>query len=148
MKREKRISWAVLALPLVAALPAVTAAESPEDEIRAADARRMAAMVRADVQELGSLLADELTYTHSSGQVETREQLLATISSGKLDYVSMVPSEDQVRVYGNTAVRTGRADVKVRAGGQENVLALRFTEVWVKGEGGWRLVVWQSTRLP
>jgi ketosteroid isomerase-like protein len=145
MRAMKRMLLAILLLPVLA-LTAVAA--TPEDEVRAADARRIAAMVDGDVAALGSLLADDLTYTHSSGQVENEEQFLAAISSGKLDYESIVPSDVQVRIYGNTAVMTGRADIKVKVQGNPAAFGSRFTSVWVKGDAGWRMVAWQSTRLP
>jgi ketosteroid isomerase-like protein len=137
---------ATLLLSVSFALPATPA--TPEEEVRAADARRIAAVVDADTAVLSSLLADDLTYTHTTGQVETKEQFLAGITSGKLDYQSIQPSEVQVRVYGNTAVMTGRAEMKVNAQGKDLAFAIRFTSVWVKGEGGWRMAAWQSTRLP
>lgn len=141
-------------LALLILLPALAAAQPSRDagkmadEVRAADSRRIAATVRGDAGELGSLLAEELTYTHTTGQVESREEHLAAISAGKLDYQSIDRTEDQVRIYGDTAVVTGRADMKVNAQGKDLVLAIRFTAVWVKGEKGWRMVAWQSTRLP
>lgn len=123
-------------------------AQTPEEAIRAADARRIAAIVDAEPGALSSLLSQDLTYTHSTGQVENKEQFLAGISSGKLDYQAIQPSEVQIRIYGNTAVMTGRAEVKVNAEGKDLALALRFTSVWVQGESGWRMAAWQSTRLP
>lgn len=141
MRRMARFSLLIL-------LPALAAAQAPADEVRAADSRRIAATVRGDASELGALLAEELTYTHTTGQVESREEHLAAISAGKLDYQSIDRTEDQVRIYGDTAVITGRADMKVNAQGKDLVLAIRFTAVWVKGEKGWRMVAWQSTRLP
>lgn len=54
-----------------------------------------------------------------------------------------------MRVYGDTAVVIGRAEVKVSTQGQEAAaLSLRFTEVWVKSGGAWKLTAWQSTRIP
>ena len=145
-------------LALLILLPALAAAQAPQqasqdaakiaDEVRAADSRRIAATVKGDAAELGALLAEDLTYTHTTGQVESREEHLAAISAGKLDYQSIVRTEDQVRIYGDAAVVTGRADMKVNAQGKDLVLAIRFTAVWVKGEKGWRMVAWQSTRLP
>ncbi len=125
-------------------------AETVESAVRDADSRRIEAMVQGDAKALALLLAPDLTYTHSSGEVESREHFLETISSGRLDYVSVVPSGMQVRALGDrAAVVTGRADVKLLAqGGKENALALRFTSVWLKNETGWQMVAWQSTRLP
>ncbi|HYN20532.1 MAG TPA: nuclear transport factor 2 family protein [Thermoanaerobaculia bacterium] len=133
----------VLLLPVISAIAA-----TPEEEVRSADARRIAAVVDGNVGALSALLADDLTYTHTTGQVENKEQFLAGLASGKLDYQSIQPSEVQVRVYGNSAVMTGRAEMKVNAQGKDLAFAIRFTSVWVKGEGGWRMAAWQSTRLP
>jgi ketosteroid isomerase-like protein len=129
-------------------LAPTVAADDPSAEIRAADARRMAAMVAVDIPALEGLLAEELTYTHSSGVVETRAQFLANLTARKLRYRSMTPSEVSVRGYGDVAVATGRADVQVTNEGVDLALPLRFTEVWVKRDGSWKLVVWQSTRKP
>jgi uncharacterized protein (TIGR02246 family) len=145
MKRN-RLGWVVVAgLLLVPGL----AAAGVEEEVRDADSRRMEAMVKGDVQALEPLLAPDLTYTHSTGELQSREVFLESISSGRLDYVSMVPSDVRVRTLGDrAAVITGRVDVKLIAQGKENAVALRFTSVWVKNEAGWRIVAWQSTRLP
>jgi ketosteroid isomerase-like protein len=138
----KRALLAILLLPVLAA------AQTPSDDIRAADAKRIAALVQGDVAALSPLLAEDLTYTHTNGLVENREQFLAAVSSGKIDYEVVEPSDVQVRVYGNTAVMTGRADMKIKAQGNPMAFGIRFTSVWVKGEGGWILAAWQSTRLP
>jgi len=149
MKRN-RPSWIALALLLVPGLAVATDPANPaEAEIRAADARRIEAMVKGDAQGLAPLLAPGVTYTHSNGEMESREQFLDTISSGRLDYVSMVPADVLIRVLDDrAAVITGRADVKLIAQGKENALALRFTSVWLRGDAGWQMVAWQSTRLP
>lgn len=145
--RRRMVCFALLLL-----LPVLIAASRSSvevaGEVRAADSKRLAAMVRADVAELGTLLAEDLTYTHSSGKVESREEFLAALSSGKLDYLSLERTEDKVRIYGDTAVVSGRVDGKLRSEDKDVPLALRFTSVWVKGEKGWRMVAWQSTRLP
>jgi uncharacterized protein (TIGR02246 family) len=147
--RWNRLSWIALVLLLIPGIAPAAEPAGAEAEVRAADARRMDAMVKADVQALATLLAPDITYTHSTGEVQSREVFLETISSGRLDYVSMVPSDIQVRVLGDrAAVITGRADVKLIAQGKENAVALRFTSVWSRSAEGWQMVVWQSTRLP
>lgn len=151
---SNRLVWIVLALLLVPAFSdtarATDAMDPAEVELRAADAKRIEAMVRGDAKALAPLLAPGLTYTHTTGDVEDRERFLNTISSGRLDYLSMVPSDVLVRTLGDSAaVITGRADVKVIAQGKENAVAMRFTSVWFRADGqGWQMVAWQSTRLP
>lgn len=132
---------------LLLLLPALAAAQNVQEDILAADARRFAAMIQGDLAALEDLLAEDLTYTHSNGQVETRTQFLESLRSGKLRYLAAMPSDVNVRVYGDTAVVTGRVEMKVSSQGQEPTVTARFTEVWVKRGGAWKLAAWQSTRL-
>lgn len=137
----------LLALLCTALLPALAAAQAAEEEVRAADARRFEAMVRRDREALDRLLADDLIYTHSTGQVETKTQFLASIASGGLVYRSIQPREVQVRLLGDVAVLTGRAELGVRAQERDMDLAVRFTSVYVRRDGVWRMAAWQSTRI-
>jgi len=52
-----------------------------------------------------------------------------------------------VRVYAATAVVTGQAAVEIKVNGQAKNLQIRFIDVYVKREGHWQMVAWQSTRL-
>ncbi|HVR97049.1 MAG TPA: nuclear transport factor 2 family protein [Thermoanaerobaculia bacterium] len=146
---------ALLALVWMALAPALAGGQEapapmpidPEAALRMVDARRFEAMVRRDRDALDSLLADDLTYTHSTGQVETKAQFLASIVSGGMVYKSIQPRDVQVRLYGEVAVLTGRADLQVRAQERDMDIAARFTSVYVLQDGRWRMVAWQSTRV-
>lgn len=127
-------------------LPSLAIADARED-VLAADARRFAAMVGGDLATLEGLLTEDLIYTHSNGLVETRAQLLESLRSGKLRYLAAERSGETVRLHGDTAIVTGQADLKVSAQERELTLTVRFTEVWVKSGGGWKLAAWQSTRI-
>jgi hypothetical protein len=135
--------------PLPAQPPATLPTASVENHILQLEERRFAAMMSRDTQALRRILADELTYTHSSGQLETKEQLLESIASGAFQYLAILPEgKPDVRVYGDVAVVTGKGTFRVRAGGEERSLKLRFTDVYVARGDSWQMVAWQSTRLP
>ncbi len=130
------------------ALPAMPAI-SVANHILGLEERRFAAMMSRDVQALRRMLADDLTYTHSSGQLETKEQLIESIASGAFQYLAILPEGAlDVRVYGDAAVVTGKGTFRVRAGGEERSLKLRFTDVYIVRGDVWQMVAWQSTRLP
>ena len=116
-------------------------------EVRQIESRRFEAIVRGDFAELDRILADDLTYTHSSGRLETKAQFLAALQSG-LRFEAIEPEEVLVRVYGDAGVATGRAQMRVRSQDRQSSFAVRFTTVYVKREGRWQMVAWQSTRLP
>jgi uncharacterized protein (TIGR02246 family) len=135
---------AVLTVIGQAAAPASTSAEQA---VRAADAARIQATVSNDLEALEKLLGDDLTYTHSSGVLESKAQVLGKLRSGATRYHTIVPSDVQVRIYGDTAVMTGRAAVNVTVDGKTQDLLLQFTSVYVQRDGAWQFVAWQSTRV-
>jgi ketosteroid isomerase-like protein len=147
MRTLRAISFLVLLLLPV--LPEALVAETadPRQEILAADALRFAAMVQGDLKALEGLLAEDLTYTHSTGQAETRAQFLEGMRSGTLRYLAAEPSDAVVRIHGETAIVTGRAEMRVSTQGKELTVPVRFTEVWVKSGGAWKMAAWQSTRI-
>jgi len=57
-----------------------------------------------------------------------------------LKFQSITTDDVQVRVYGNTAVETGRSTMIGQDKGQIVPRDTRFTRVWVKQQGRWRLV--------
>ncbi len=117
-------------------------------EILDLDTQRMRAMVHVDIAALDRILADDLTYTHTTGRVDTKATLLAALRSGELKYQMIEPKNVEARAYGDAAVVTGRATVAVEAGNQKSSFQIRFTDVYVKRQGRWQMCAWQSTRLP
>jgi ketosteroid isomerase-like protein len=62
-----------------------------------------------------------------------------------LHYDSIDFSEMVVRVYGDTAVVTARAEVKGTDLGEDFSGPYRFTRVWVKRNGEWQAISYQAT---
>jgi uncharacterized protein DUF4440 len=120
---------------------------SIEKEISTLEARRFRAMTEGDLVALDSILADDLTYTHSNAVTQNKAEFIEALRSGKLRYLSIEVANETIRAYGTSAVGTGRANVKVNSEGKLMTMELRFTDVFAKIGGKWRLVAWQSTRL-
>ena len=64
-------------------------------------------------------------------EISAKESFIDGLASGTRNYESIVPSNSAVRVYGDTALVTGNADVKV----DQNAFSLRFTDVCVRKDG-------------
>ncbi len=124
-------------------------AQSPSAaEVEAAERRRFELMTSRDYKGLAGVLADDLVYTHSSAAVDDKAAYLESLTSGRVTYKTIAPRDLKVRVYGDTAIINGVADMTVDANGEALVNTLRFTDVWVKRSGTWQMVAWQSTRIP
>lgn len=130
----------------------VTAGQGPAaktgDAVKALDQKRFEAMTKNDLDTLGTLLADDLTYHHSSGAADSKAAYIETLRTGKTRYHTIEPSDVSVRVYGTTAIVTGTAKLSFTSNGQPVNATLRYTDVWVQRGNAWQMVAWQSTRLP
>ena len=134
---------------LVVALTGAAAfAAGPEDAVLAAQDKRIALTVAADVAALGALMTDDLTWTHSNANVEPKAVFLEAIRSGKYKYKSMTFDDRRVRLHGDAAIVSGTCRVQVTSDGRDLDIKLRFTELYVKQQGAWKQAMWQSTRVP
>ncbi len=112
------------------------------------DKKRMNAMAQKDVAALKNMLCKGIVYTHSSARQDTKESLIEGMESGKTVYTSIVPSEVKAQDLGNAVVLTGVAAISVNSGGKPNSFRVRFIDVYENQNGTWRMVHWQSTRIP
>ena len=112
------------------------------------DKKRMTAMAQKDVATLKSMLCNGLVYTHSSARQDTKQSLIGAMESGGTVYTSMEPSEVKAQDLGNAVVLTGIAAISVNSNGKPNSFRVRFTNVYENQNGTWRMVTWQSTKLP
>jgi uncharacterized protein (TIGR02246 family) len=117
--------------------------------VLAAEDARFAAMVAADPEGMRRWFADDLLYVHSTGVVEDRDQLIASIVGRKLQYLAIEPSERRVVFQGaDAAFVHGVAHIKARSGDKALDFQARYLAVYDLQDGAWRLRAWQSLRLP
>jgi ketosteroid isomerase-like protein len=110
------------------------------EEIRKADRERIQAQVHADAVALNRIYADDFIGVGPSGTVRTKKDVLADFTSGSLKFQSITTDEVRIRVYGNTAVETGLSTMKGQDADKVVPEENRFTRVWIKQRGRWRLV--------
>jgi uncharacterized protein (TIGR02246 family) len=113
---------------------------SVEQAIRQVDNERIQAQIHADAAALDRIYADDFIGVGPSGTVRTKPQVISDFTSGNLKFQSITTDDVQVRVYGNTAVETGRSTMNGQDKGKAVPRDNRFTRVWVKQQGRWRLV--------
>jgi ketosteroid isomerase-like protein len=118
-----------------------------ESEVRLAERQRFDAMMHQDVAALDTLLDDELTYVHTGGELQSRQQFIDMIRNRTLVYELIAPSDVHVRVYDGLALATGRSQQRVRNASGVQSFGIRFIEVYVRRDGRWLLTAWEATRL-
>ena len=112
------------------------------------DKQRMTAMAQKDIAALKGMLCKGLVYTHSSARQDTKDSIIQGMESGTTVYTSVVPSEVKAQDLGNAVVLTGVAAISVNSNGKPNSFRVRFTDVWENQNGTWRMIAWQSTKIP
>jgi len=112
----------------------------PATALRQLDQERIQAQIGADAAALGRLYAEDFIGIGPSGAVRTKAQVIADFTSGSLRFQSITTDDVQWRVYGNTAVETGRSTMIGQDRGNAVPRDNRFTRVWVERQGRWQLV--------
>jgi len=116
------------------------AATSPEQAVQRQDQERIRAQITADTLALRRIYADDFLGIGPTGVVRNKAEVMADFASHALTYQSITTAEVRVRVYGNTAVETGRSTMVGQDRGKAVPRDNRFTRVWVMTAGRWRLV--------
>ena len=116
--------------------------------IIALDKERMQAMVDKDVAKLKNLLCKDLVYTHSSARLDTKDSLIAAMESGATEYTSLEARDVEAQDLDDAVILTGAAQISILAKGTPNSFGVRFTDIYQNQGGTWRMVAWQSTKLP
>ena len=115
-------------------------AGSAEQIVRQLDNERIQAQIHADAAALDRLYADDFIGIGPSGTVRNKAQVIADFTAGTLKFQSITTDDVRVRVYENTAVETGLSTMIGEDKGKAVPRDNRFTRVWIKQQGRWRLV--------
>ena len=110
--------------------------------------KRADAMVRQDLSALASLLADDLSYTHSDGRRDTKESFLGLIAGTTQRYLGVDYSNLEAIDCGDTVVVRGTARIRLLRESVEPLdYLVLFLDVWTRRDGRWQTVAWQATRI-
>jgi len=142
---------ATATLALAMHRPQAEARDADEiEQVLTAEQTRVAALDAQDVTTLEKIMADDVTYVHASGKVDTKTSYLDAIRSGQLHYFSWQPKSMQVRVLGkDAAVINGEYAVHVsdtRVQPQPFDIDILILTVYARRDGRWQQIAWQSTR--
>ena len=123
---------------------AATASSEAERELLRANEQYDEAIMRADVAALEQLFADEFIYTSPKAEVLDKKQQIAALRSGEVKLTGAKSDDVRIRIYGETAVMTGRFTAKAERAGKSEAVEERYTAVWVRRDGRWQLVAEQG----
>jgi hypothetical protein len=105
------------------------------------------AMISGDKTQLLQVTTPGLTYGHSSGLVETQEQFIEKLASGKSDFVSIDIQNETIEIYKNTAIVRHELNAETNDGGKPGTVKLKILLVLVNEKNGWQLAARQAVKF-
>ncbi len=149
------ISFSFIVFIVVSLLSTVPARTTPGSEETGGDAARVMALetlwnqaeVDKDIRALSQLVPDTFIYVDIDGSLRTKSEFLESVKSGT-EKPSEIRNEAMLaHAYANTVVVTGVYREKGTAGGKRYSRKGRFTDMWIRVDGGWQCVASQSTLI-
>jgi len=150
----------LMALGLLAASTPLAAAAFPQGKDGVRTEERLTTMLRqflvdaaqGNVAGFESFFADDVIYTRSAGVVTNKAEILKNVANlrptpeSKTTYTA---EDVTVHDYGDTAIvafrlvaRTEHSDGKIEMNNYRN------TGTFLRRDGRWQVVAWQSTKMP
>ena len=97
---------------------------------------------------MDALLADDYMAISASGTLQSKEQTLENLRSGRVHFTTLDISDRKVRFYGTTALVTSIATIQGTTADGEISGNYRYTRVYVRNsQGAWKVVSFEASRI-
>jgi len=125
-----------------------SAAESADQAAvdKAVEALRKA-LLEKNKAGLEQLTADQLSYGHSSGKVQSKAEFVDGVMMSKAVTKSIAFPELTVAVVGDTAIARHLYESEMETDGKTNNVKISALQVWQKQNGNWKLLARQGFKL-
>jgi ketosteroid isomerase-like protein len=134
----------LLAAAVTILAPGVVSAQSVkqkaaiEQEIRKLDLAHAAAILRGDLAALDKLWTEDFIVNNPFNEIDKANR----IRSGAVTYSSFIREPEAITIHGNTVIVMGRETAVPKGDSPDagKTIKRRYTNIWMKREGRWRLV--------
>ncbi|MGJ7507694.1 nuclear transport factor 2 family protein [Variovorax sp. GT1P44] len=121
---------------------------SSEAAVATAAEKLRVAMIDPTPAALNALVADDLSYGHSAGKVDTKASFISDLMDGKSDFVTITITEQTIKVIDNVAVVRHTLTADTNDSGKPGKVSIKILGVWQKQGDAWRLLARQAVRPP
>ena len=151
MTTHRMLRAQLLALLVVTLAMPVLAADSRDRDV--AELTRLSdawdkAIVRKDEKAIADNMAEDFRQIDPRANLETKQSFVAGIMDPKLSIDPYTVEDFEVRLYGDTALLSGRTHMTGKYDGQVFESNYRYIDIYVRQNGTWKIVSVQITRIP
>lgn len=117
--------------------------QDAERQVRTVDSLHAAAVLSGDLKEMDKYWTADFIVTNPFNEIDRADR----IRSGSLRYQSFRRLAEAVKIHGKTAIVMGREIVMPdeKSAGAGQIINRRYTNIWMKRKGQWRLVARQAS---
>ena len=146
-RRHMALAGAALALSPLAALP-TQAQGSDAAAVAAAVEALTKAMLAGDRAGLMAVTHERLSYGHSAGRIENRQQFIDPLANKTSTFRSITVSDQTIDVVGDDAIVRHVLRGESESNGRVNPVNIGILQVWKKQPDGWKLLARQAFTRP
>jgi ketosteroid isomerase-like protein len=160
LKRMRRSTTllSILAVSLALAVSAAAVGQPPglpkpqkherKHEIDQLEEAWRTAVLKSNTAQMEGLLADDYMAITASGTLQTKQQALDSLRSGRTHFTQLDISDRKVRFYGATALVTSLAQIQGTTSEGDVSGSYRYTRVYVRNaQGAWKVVSFEVSRI-
>lgn len=121
--------------------------QSDESVIRKLEEKEREAILKSDTTQLSGLMSRKIVVQNPENTIVGFQQIIARIRAGKINYSSFERRIDNIAFVNGIAVVMG-LETLIPLGNTQNAgktVTRRFTNIWTKESGGWKLTARQAT---
>jgi ketosteroid isomerase-like protein len=106
------------------------------------------AVLKGNTAAMDSLLADDYMAITPSGTLQTKQEALESLRSGRVHFTTLEISDRKVRFYGATALVTSVATMEGTTAEGPLSGSFRYTRVYVRNpQGAWKVVSFEANKI-
>ncbi|MCU1761182.1 nuclear transport factor 2 family protein [Pseudomonas sp. 14P_8.1_Bac3] len=105
------------------------------------------AMLKKNIPALNALTADNLTYGHSSGKIQNKQEYIADIETGRSAFKTLEMQKQTITLSGDVALVRNHFSAQALNGDQVVPTEIENFQIWQKQKGKWLLVGRQAFKF-
>ena len=141
------LSTVIMALALLTNVQLVAAQSSDEAAVAQGVEAYRKAMLAADRSQFEAICADQLSYGHSAGRIETKAQFIDGAVSGRSVWKFITLTDHSNQIVGNNAIVRHIFTGENESEGKTNAIKIGILMVWQKQDGRWKLLARQAYKI-
>jgi ketosteroid isomerase-like protein len=136
------LSFLCLFSGYVAAAPS-----ADEQDVAKAVDQMTQAMLHKDIKALGALTSDNVTYGHSSGKIQNKEEFIADIETGRSGFNTLEMKNQKINMNGDVALVRNHFSAEAVNSGKVVPTEIENFQIWQKQKGQWLLIGRQAFKF-